>query len=336
LTVASSSPPSGRRAVDETRPTPNLFIVGAPKSGTTALASYLGQHPAVFVADKELSFFGSDLVFRTDTGGRWQISYRSYLEWFSGHGDRRYRADRSVFYLYSSQAAGEIHAFDPSSRIIILLRNPVDQMHSQHGEMLFQGDEDIRDFGQALAAEADRRCGRRIPPGCRKHFGLLYRDIARYAEQVDRYLSVFGPGGVCVVLYDDLVADAAGTYRRVLDFLDVDPAPVPTFDVVNANKVIRSRRARDLLRHTPPALQRVGRMVVPNQYARAALRRRLHGLNTERRPRTAVEPGLRLALQQEFEPDIRRLERLLGRDLTPWLAPDPAGRPGASATGRGQ
>jgi hypothetical protein len=333
--MTNSSPPSSRRARDEARPTPNLFIVGAPKSGTTALASYLTQHPGVFVADKELSFFGSDLDFRSDDGGRWQISYRSYLEWFSAHGDARYRTDRSVFYLYSSLAATEIHAFDPDSRIIVLLRNPVDQMHSQHAEMLFQGDEDIVDFGEALAAEADRRGGRRVPPGCRKHFGLLYRDIARYPEQVERYLTAFGPGGVCVVLYDDLLADAAGTYRRVLAFLEVDPTHVPSFDVVNANKVIRSARARDLLRHTPPALRRVGRMVVPNQYARATLRRRLHGLNTERRPRPPVPTQLRLALQDEFEPDIRRLEELLGRDLTPWRASDPAGHPGAPATGRG-
>jgi sulfotransferase family protein len=315
LTVPSSTPPSSRRAVGEARPTPNLFIVGAPKSGTTALASYLNQHPAVFVADK--------------------ISYRAYLEWFRRHGDCRYRADRSVFYLYSSAAAAEIHDFDPSARIIILLRNPVDQMHSQHGEMLFQGDEDIRDFGQAVAAETDRRDGRRIPAGCRKHFALLYRDIARYCAQVERYLSIFGLGGVCVVLYDDLVADSVGTYRRVLDFLEVDPTHVPTFDVVNANKVIRSARARELLRHTPSTLRRVGRMVVPNQYARAALRRRLHGLNTERRPRPPVAPALRLALQREFEPDIHRLEQLLGRDLTAWLAPDSARRPGASAPGRG-
>jgi hypothetical protein len=333
--MTSLPSPSRRRARDEARPTPNLFIVGAPKSGTTALASYLNQHPAIFVADKELSFFGGDLVFRTHNGGQWHISYRAYLEWFSRHGDCRYRADRSVFYLYSSLAAGEIHDFDPDSRIIILLRNPVDQMHSQHGEMLFQGDEDIRDFGDALAAEADRRCGRRVPPGCQKLFGLLYRDIARYPEQVERYLSAFGHGGVCVVLYDDLVADAAGTYRRVLEFLEVDPGHVPAFDVVNANKVVRSARARDLLRHTPPALGRVGRMVVPNQYARAALRRRLHGLNTERRPRPPVAPHLRLALQNEFEPDIRRLEQLVGRDLSPWLAVAPARPPGASATGRG-
>src|SRR5579863_9256068 len=168
---ASGAP---RRARDETRPTPNLFIVGAPKSGTTALATYLGAHPDVAVAGKELSYFGSDLVFRTAKGGRWRIGYDTYLEWFARDGEARYRADRSVFYLFSARAATEIHDFDPASRVIALLRNPVDQMHSQHSEMLFQGDEDIASFGQAIAAEAQRKRGALVPPGCQKVFGLFY------------------------------------------------------------------------------------------------------------------------------------------------------------------
>src|SRR5579863_6037354 len=174
-----------RRARDEKRPTPNLFIVGAPKSGTTALASYLGAHPDVFVAGKELSYFGTDLEFRTTKGGRWRIGYDAYLEWFARSADTRFRADRSVFYLYSSCAAAEIHAYDPGSRIVALLRNPVDQMHSQHSEMLFQGDEDIASFGQAIAAEAQRKRGALVPPGCQKVFGLFYRDPARYSDQVE-------------------------------------------------------------------------------------------------------------------------------------------------------
>src|ERR1019366_238773 len=137
--------------------------------------------------------------------------------WFSRHGEARYRTDRSVFYLYSSRAAAEIHSYDPAGRVIGLLRNPVDQMHSQHSEMLFQGDEDIASFPEAIAAEDDRRRGVRVPPGCQK---------------------VFGRDQVCFVLYDDLVADAAATYRRVLDFLEVDPDHQPEFEVVNANKVV--------------------------------------------------------------------------------------------------
>ena len=80
------------RAADDARPTPNLFVVGAPKAGTTALASYLASHPEVFVADKELSYFGSDLVFRSRTGKRWWVGYDAYLRWFETAGALRYRA----------------------------------------------------------------------------------------------------------------------------------------------------------------------------------------------------------------------------------------------------
>jgi len=311
--------------VEEARPTPNLFIVGAPKAGTTALASYLGEHPEIFVAGKELSYFGSDLEFRTAKGGRWRIGYDPYLEWFARAGDAQYRTDRSVFYLYSSLAASEIHAFDPKSRIIVLLRNPVDQMYSQHSEMLFQGDEDIASFGEAIAAEDDRKQGVRVPPGCQKVFGLFYRDLARYRDQVERYVSLFGRDQVCVVLYDDLVADTPATYRNVLQFLDLEPGRDPGFGVVNANKVVRSARTRDLLRHAPPGLRRVGRVVVRDARARAALRRRLHALNTRARARAVMDLELRRRLVEEMAPEVRRLEGLLGRDLGAWLPPETAG-----------
>jgi len=320
------------RAAATAGPTPNVFVVGAPKSGTTALATYLGDHPEVFVAAKELSYFGTDLGFLTARGEPWHISYRSYLGWFEDHAAERCRVDRSVFYLYSSRAAEEIRAFDADSRVIALLRDPVDQMHAQHAEMLYQGDEDIADFGAALDAEEDRRQGRRVPPGCRKPFALRYRDIASYAPQIERYLSCFGRDRMCVVLYDDLVRDVAGTYRRVLEFLDVDPGHTPHFDVVNANKEVRSARARDLLRQAPAGWRRLGRVMVPNEFARAALRRRVHALNTRRRPRPVLDPGLRRRLRDELAPDVRRLEGLLDRDLSSWLpsearaAPAPADR----------
>ncbi len=296
----------------------NLFMVGAPKSGTTAFATYLNEHPDIFVADKELNYFSFDLDFCTMKGEKWRITPEAYRAWFSGHGDTRYRGDHSVFYLYSKRAASEIHDFAPEGRIIIMLRNPVDQMHSQHSEMLYQGVEDIRDFAQALDAEEDRRQGRRVPPRCQKVFGLFYRDLARYHDQVDRYFAAFGREKVRVMLYDDMVDDAAGTYGATLRFLGVDPDFAPEFAVVNSNKVVRSTAAREFLRRAPAGARRMGRLLVRNETDRAALRHRLHAMNTQQRPRPSVNPELRRQLVAEFEPDVRRLEKLLDRDLTRW------------------
>lgn len=301
---------------------PNLFMVGAPKCGTTALATYLTQHPDVFVASKELNFFGKDLDFRTRRGAPWQITEDAYLAWFAQAGDRRYRGDHSVFYLYSKSAAQEIREASPRARVIIMLRNPVDQMYSQHSEMVFQGDEDLKDFSRALEAEEYRRRGERVPSGCQKVFGLFYRDLARYSSQVERYIATFGRSMVHVVLHEDLASDPAFVYGQVLEFLGVSVDQSPSFDVVNPNKVARSDLVMAVLRRAPRSLRWAGRAVVRDQYRRASLRRRLHAMNTLYKPRAPMDAGMRRSLEEEFRPEVQRLEQVLGRDLGVWHAPE--------------
>ncbi|MGH9920903.1 MAG: sulfotransferase, partial [Nitrososphaerales archaeon] len=87
------------------RARPNLFIVGAAKSGTTAIASFLGEHPEIFMAPWELNYFGRDLEFRKADGSRWRMSLEQYLGVFAFHHSERYRGDHSVFSLYSETAA---------------------------------------------------------------------------------------------------------------------------------------------------------------------------------------------------------------------------------------
>lgn len=297
---------------------PNLFLVGAPKCGTTALATYLGEHSEIFVAPKELNYFGTDLDFRTRRGARWRMGKEAYLAWFDGAADKSYRGDHSVFYLYSQRAPTEIHDASPDARVVIMLRNPVEQMYSQHSEMLYQGDEVLKDFAEALAAENDRREGRRVPPGCQKAFGLLYRDLARFSSQVERYFTVFGRSKVHVALHEDLASDPVRTYEEVLEFLGVDAEHSPRFEVVNSNKVARSDLVMRLLRRAPSGVRRAGRAVVRDHHRRAALRRKVHALNTSYRPRPPMDPGLRRTLEDEFRPEAKRLEELLGRDLAAW------------------
>ena len=55
---------------------PNLFIVGAPKCGTTFLYHYLKQHPEIYFPDfKEPHFFGSDLIRKN---GAYDLSLNNY------------------------------------------------------------------------------------------------------------------------------------------------------------------------------------------------------------------------------------------------------------------
>lgn len=293
---------------------PNFFIVGAPKCGTTALYEYLRRHPEVFGPDaKEPHFFGSDLRSWAFCRDR-----EAYLRLFADAGAAKAVGEASVWYLYSKVAAREIHDFAPDARIIVMLRQPVDMLYSQHSQFLFNGNEDIEDFAAALAAEGDRRHGRRIPPDVLLVEGLYYVDTARYAPQLERYLDVFGRDRVHVILYDDFKADTRAVYRGVLRFLGVDDAIEVPLEVVNPNKRIRSRGLRDILRRPPRWVRAAARLLLPTAGLRRAVRARLQRLNVDYAARRPIDPALRRELTRLFEPDIRRLESVIGRDLSRW------------------
>jgi hypothetical protein len=145
--------------------------------------------------------------------------------------------------------------------------------------------------------------------------------VAHYSEQLTRYFDALGTGQVHVVVFDDLVADTAGCYQAVLEFLDVDQTFRPDLPVVNANKVARSGLMVRLLRSPPPFVRRLGRMAVQDQKARRALGGRLQSLNAGRQSRPPIDPDLRRSLGAEFDSEVATLGALLGRDLSGWCSP---------------
>jgi hypothetical protein len=161
---------------------PDFFIVGAPKCGTTALNDYLAEHPDIFVARKEMHFFGADLNF----GPHFQL-YRHYPKdyraAFAAWNGQSRAGEASVWYLFSEKAAAEIIAYNPDARIIIMLREPTSLLHSLYSQFVADGNEHLPTFKEALAAEADRRAGRRITRQTYLAQALVYRETACFPSR---------------------------------------------------------------------------------------------------------------------------------------------------------
>lgn len=292
---------------------PDFFIVGAPKCGTSALCTYLDQHPAICIAsDKEPDFFGSDLQ-----GKRAATTLDAYLALFRCHPEKLW-GEGSTWYLFSKQAAQEIYAHNPQAKIIIMLRNPVDFMYAMHSQSVFVADEDILDFEQALQAEPDRKQGRRIPRGCTQPEALLYTEAARFCEQVQRYLHVFGREAVHIIIYDDFRRDTSGVYRAILEFLGVDTTFHPDFRIINPNKTLRWQAFNWFLRRPSPWLRRLYR-ATSTPAMRYAIRRTSAFLNTRYVPRSPLPPRLRNELNWQLTPEVVCLSELIGRDLSSWI-----------------
>jgi hypothetical protein len=292
---------------------PDLFVVGAFKSGTTALYEYLRNHPQVFMCvPKEPMYFGRDLTPRYR-----RMSEDEYLALFTEARPDQRAGEASPWYLYSSSAPREIADFAPGAWIVIMLRNPVDVMHAQHGQLVFNRREDLTDFAQALAAEPARRQGQQIPSNAIRPEALYYRHSVRFGEQVQRYLELFGRERIHFVVFDDLVADARATYRAVLEFIEVEPSIEVEMDVHNPSQQARSRLLQRVVYAPPAPLRGVyGRLRQVSVAHR--VRDALVALNSRRAARAPMDAELRRRLTEEFAPQVEELGRLIGRDLSAW------------------
>jgi GrpB-like predicted nucleotidyltransferase (UPF0157 family) len=295
---------------------PNFFIVGAPRSGTASMYSYLKQHPEIYCSiDKEPHFFGSDLSVMPGTIREENV----YLQLFAGAGDRPRLGEASVWYLSSEKAPHEIRAFSPDAKIIVMLRDPAQMAYSLYSLYARTGNEDLPTFEEALAAEPERRQyreGRSLPPNVYFPEGLLYTDAARNAAKVERYFEVFGRRNVLYVLFDDFVRDTAAVYRRALEFLGVDPKFEAELDPAKAGQKVRMMAIRQL-RDAPPEVKQRMQFKEMKQHD-----------GPPRLPLAAETAG---RLRELFADEVARLGTVIGRDLSAWTRGEtvPAGRSGA-------
>lgn len=300
---------------------PDFFIVGAPKCGTTALDVFLNQHPEIFMSRrKESHFFASDMP-----GTAHIRDPNRFNELFSGVCNEKRVGEASVWHLASTEAAVNIHRFNPDALIIVMLRNPVEMIPSLHSQLIFEGYEDVRDLRRALRLESARLEGLHVPTTAPVPVQLQYRNAATYAPQLRRYLDLFGRDRVHVILYDDFAKDPDRVFSKLLEFLGVDPRFRPEFSRVNANKVVGSLFLRDLLKNPPNWVRRMVRYALPGQRFRHGLIRRLEKINVKEMPRNATDADLIEALRKEFLEANRELSSLIGRDLSSWNHPDTLG-----------
>ena len=302
---------------------PDLFIVGAPKSGTTSLYEYLAGHPAVFMSPvKEPLYFCPDV----GTLHRRRLAYpadeAAYLALFADAQTEARLGEASTRYLASHMAPQLIATFAPRPYIVAMLRNPVDMVHALHNERVSQGHEEITDFEQALAADAARQVAER-GQDTRHPVPASYRESGRYAEQLERWFSAIGRDRVHVIVFDDFAADTGAELSRLFEFLEIDPTYRPASlaprnvshrQRAGVRRVVDSRAGEWLTEVLLP------RLIGTNARARLALKFRQSRLNRRRATRTAMPEHVRLQLEDEFRPQIERLSELLDRDFVAlWL-----------------
>lgn len=288
-----------------------MLVVGAARSGTTALVTELATHPALYAgAPKEPHFLAlgdrGPLAF-TGPGDDVTINAKSVLDpaaWAAMYPSPG-GIDGSVSTLYyAAESVDAIARHCPDAALIAILRRPAQRALSAHSYQTGRGWETLP-FEAALAAETER-----IDTGW--HHIWHYRRMGLYGEQLEVFAQAFGAGRVLVVDHADFERDPAGVLARCAAHIGIDPG---AFALRNRRVNEGSVRARPLvlaertLRHS-----RVGTAVVRAVLPRAA-RDRLRRIG---RRDVTLAAATRAELDRGYAADTARLARLLGKDAPVW------------------
>jgi hypothetical protein len=307
----------------------NFFLIGAPKAGTTHVHARLSRHPHVYLSPlKEPNHFATDIdparfspAFRSNVPAdlKGYLADRPLCPRQIGfvHDREQYRllfdavrpehavvGECSTSYLWSKEAASHVAEAYPEARILCVLRNPVERLHS-HWLM-------ARKYGFTTAGLLDAVKQDQAHPDPSWGRSELFVEAGLYAEGLRRWMDLFPKERVKVLLNEDL--NRPETWTDLADWLGVEDA-IPDVEAKAGNPAGLARWEGLNAWLTSTGLKaQIGRWM-PRSIKNAVrdtwyTREGLEGLSEEDRA----------ALMPHFEADIRNTGILIGRDLGHWLA----------------
>lgn len=296
---------------------PNFLVIGAAKSGTTALYYALRQHPQIYMSrSKEPNFFaleGESPAFR-GPGDQQTInsdsitSLADYQRLFHGVSLETAIGEASTAYLYHERTTERIRHYIPSAKLIVILRHPIERAYSSFLHMVRDGREPLADFSQALQAEQAR---------IHDHWEHIwhYTHMGFYSVQLKRYFDTFDSGQIKIHLYDEWVTNPHQVMRDTFRFLGVDERFVPDLTLrPNVSGIPRNRLLQTVLTKLNPAEAASNRLPFARLWARGAVSVANHNLI-----KPPIPPTVRSELGEVFREDIVKLQDLIQRDLSVWL-----------------
>jgi hypothetical protein len=203
---------------------PNLFCVGYPKCGTSALWNYLSQHPDIYTPkNKDLNFFSGPKTKKV-----WAKTESEYMNYYQGV-SKRIRLDMSTDYIYSERAPYKISSFNPNAKIIICIRHPLDLLFS-------------------LYLHEERTYGTELPSFRTWLDKGKFRQDLRYLERIKPYVQQFGSENINIFLYEEFDEDNQKVMTKVYNFLDIKTIPhkreeVNTAKTMSHEKLVHAVKA---------------------------------------------------------------------------------------------
>ncbi|HKZ33967.1 MAG TPA: sulfotransferase [Candidatus Nanoarchaeia archaeon] len=277
---------------------PNLFIVGAGRSGTTTLYEWLKQHPDVFMSEvKGPNFFGEE---PNPAFKEFHKNEKKYLSLFAKAGNKKILGEAS-HYFWSETAPKEIKKFNPEAKIIILLRHPMEIAYSYYKngdipnnipfeESINLNTEDLKKMWEKL----------------------------KFSRNLKNYLDAFGKKNVNIIFLDEMEKNPEKVYSVLCDFLRIDNRHPIKFEIHNKSRDLKNKWFLWVLEKLPTGFKLFLKSIIPkgkiNKMRKSAI-----NFTTQRQRKYSLKPDIRKKLNNRFKKEILVTGKFIGKDLSHWL-----------------
>ena len=294
---------------------PNLFIVGAPKCGTTSLCNYLRQHSQVFITDpKEPNFFNTDILRKN------RMTEEAYFQLFEASSSYPVRGEGTPLYLMSKDAPANIARFNPDAKVVISIRQPWALIVSAFYQNRSDTVETCSSLVDALEKETERSTWDYLPHDPEPVDRLLYRKMASLADQIKHYQKHFAPEQVHLVQFDRFFDDIPKGLQNLMAFLEVeDQSQSIAPEVHNPARDNRFAGLAGMYRHPPSWLSASARRLMSDK-TRSKIYTTLRGWNEKSVDKSEQEEA-RDVLRNFNNEQVEQLEDLLSLKLAHWKLP---------------
>ena len=270
---------------------PTFSCIGTYRAGTTWLYTVLYKHPDIYLPnEKELMFFSHHY----EKGISW------YEKFFDQAKDHQGRGDITPAYLSYREAPALIAKNYPDIKLIVSLRNPVDQIDSLYQLWLTRNYTD-RDLKTALETEDE----------------LL--DNVLYHKHISDYLEHFNRDQILVLLYDELKDNPKEFLKKVYNFLEVDEFfPEEAFKKQNAYRSPKSKILERFISGTGDLLRQMKLLKFKSILNKTGISEKIKKINTSSKKKDTMPEDVRQRINQHVSEDIKKLEELLNIKLSTW------------------
>lgn len=291
---------------------PDFLIIGAAKSGTSTLFTYLSKHPQIYTPPKEQTFllrhkepnfFGDDENYAK--------GIECYASLFNGAKPHQLCCEASTDYAKWPQfpeSAARIASTLPKVKLIYIMRHPVERAYSYYVH-LHRGKKVQETFEEHLQRTS------------------VCLDGSEYMIQIEQYLKFFPRESFLFLFLEEVSQKTTTTLQKTCVFLGIDHSfYTESKDVINANS------SSQVFNHTidveiKAPLKKIPGMAFASSLLPPKRRSQIYSILEEmpfakkikqQYSPPPMRPETRQMLLEKFRPSNQRLADFLNCDLSHW------------------